>query len=148
MSLSPNQQKVLNELKPIAEIALDSFTKKLPIHPRTHSLICSPSGTGKSHLMRELGDILDVPVLLLNVSTWAPMGSRCEKYTWNVIVEFLQTNEKGIIVLDEIDKIDAEGEWQGYIRLEIHDLLDGKIPASVSVSDIDDEDENDGDDLW
>jgi SpoVK/Ycf46/Vps4 family AAA+-type ATPase len=133
-TLSPNQQKLVDELIPIAELALDKSTADLPIRPRTHTLICAPSGAGKSHLMGELGGMLDVPVLHLNVSTWAPISSKANEYTWDTIVEFVKENPRGIIVLDEIDKIDSQKEWQGYIRLEIHDLLDGKIPKSVDIS--------------
>ena len=96
--------------------------------------------------MRELGCKLNVPILLLNVSTWQPQGSRGDSYTWNSIVEFLDENPKGIIVLDEIDKIDQGSDWQGYVRLEIHDLLDGIIPQCVDVPDSNST--FDSDDLW
>lgn len=144
--LSQPQRRALRELAPIARLALSNEFKNLPIKPRTHSLICSPSGTGKSHLMRELGCKLNVPILLLNVSTWQPQGSRGDSYTWNSIVEFLDENPKGIIVLDEIDKIDQGSDWQGYVRLEIHDLLDGIIPQCVDVPDSNST--FDSDDLW
>ena len=131
--LSQPQRRALRELAPIAKLALGNEFMNLPIKPRTHSLICSPSGTGKSHLMKELGNKLRVPVLLLNVSSWQPQGSRGDSYTWDRIVEFLDLHPKGIIVLDEIDKIDSSSDWAGYIRLEIHDLLDGVIPQCVDV---------------
>ena len=135
MSLSPNQTKALNEILPIAHIALDPTTRNYPIKPRTHTLMCAPSGTGKSHLMSELGKLAEIPVLHINVSSWQVLGSRGENYTWDSIVEFLKENPKGVIVLEEIDKIDGDSHWQGHLRLELHDLLDGKIPASVDVSD-------------
>ena len=144
--LSQPQRRALRELAPIAKLALGNAFMNLPIKPRTHSLICSPSGTGKSHLMRELGSKLKVPVLLLNVSSWQPQGSRGDSYTWDRIVEFLDQHPKGIIVLDGIDKIDSGSDWAGYIRLEIHDLLDGVIPQCVDVPNPDLS--FDADDLW
>ena len=36
-------------------------------------------------------------------------------------------------VLDELDKLDREADWIGYIRLEIHDLLDGVIPPALDI---------------
>lgn len=132
-TLSPKQQEALDELLPIARMALDSSTAQLPIKPRTHSLICAPSGAGKSHLMNHLGDILNVPVLRINVSTWAPMGGKSSPYTWDKIATFLSENAKGIILLDEIDKISSNSDWQGYVRLELHELLDGEIPQAVTI---------------
>ena len=139
MILSPNQKQILDGLLPIIEIAQYSKFREMSIKPRTHSLICAPSGAGKSHLMKELGRQTDQPVLLLNVSNWQPMGAKTES-TWNKILEFIKEHDKGIIVLDELDKLQGNSEWIGYLRLEIHDLLDGVIPISL-ISD------NENDDL-
>lgn len=141
MILSSQQRKLLDELLPVAKIALSPEVKNLPIRPRTHTLICAPSGAGKSHLMKELGSLLKVPVLLLNVSNWQPLGSRTENYTWTTITDFLEKNDNGIIVLDELDKLRDKNSWNGYVRLEIHDLMDGVIPSSVITDD-------DDADLW
>ena len=86
--------------------------------------------------------MINVPVLLLNVRSWQPLGSREHTNTWVSILEFLTNNDNGIIVLDELDKLDSDESWIPYIRLEIHDLLDGVIPVGLDLSDSDD------DDLW
>ena len=142
MILSPNQQTILDQLLPVAHLALHNPCAKFPLQPRTHTLICAPSGTGKSHLMKRLGVQLEVPVLLLNVSSWQPMGSREHENTWSTILDFLKNNARGIIVLDELDKLDSDESWISYIRLEIHDLLDGVIPAALDI------DKKDEDDFW
>jgi len=142
MILSPNQQKILDELLPVAQLATQNPCRDLPLQPRTHTLICAPSGTGKSHLMKELGGMINAPVMLLNVSNWQPLGSREHTNTWTSILEFIKTNENGIIVLDELDKLDSNESWISYIRLEIHDLLDAVIPAALDIDTID------KDDLW
>jgi AAA+ superfamily predicted ATPase len=138
MILSPNQQKILDELLPVAHLATNNPCYNLPLQPRTHSLICAPSGMGKSYLMKQLGNKLNVPVLLLNVSSWQPLGSREHTNTWSTIVDFLKAHERGIIVLDELDKLDSDESWVAYVRLEIHDLLDGVIPPALDLDTDDD----------
>jgi len=136
MILSNSQRAALFKLKPIAYLALHVNTSTYPIKPRAHNLICAASGTGKSYLMQVLGEIMGVPTLHLNVSSWSPVGSRSENYTWSEIVKFISDNPKGIIILDEIDKISSDtSDWMGHVRLEIYDLLDGRIPQSISVLD-------------
>lgn len=36
-------------------------------------------------------------------------------------------------MLDEIDKLQSESDWTRYVRLEIHDILDGTIPAAAKL---------------
>ena len=145
--LSPNQESAHKSILPYAKLGMNKTqAADLPVRPRTHTLICSPSGTGKSYLMQRLGHDLDSPVLHLNVSNWQPIGSKGHNYTWDTIVEFLDKNPKGIIALDEIDKISSDADWAGYIRLEIFSLLDGKIPNNVTIPS--DETEDDSDILW
>lgn len=145
MILSKSQKQALDTLLPIANIALSVDKSELPIKPRTHSLMCAPSGAGKSFLMKALGEILNIPVLYLNTSNWAVLGSRCESYTWDCIVDFVNKHPKGIIVLDEIDKISStQSEWLGLVRLEIFDLLDGRVPTTVDVS----SENSSNSDLW
>jgi len=144
MISSPQQTKILEDLLPVASIALKGYSAHIDLRPRTHTLICAPSGAGKSHIMRELGNILKVRVLSLNVSTWQPIGSSSNNYTWNHIVDFLKENDRGIVVLDELDKLDGVSDWLNFVLLEIHDLLDGIIPMPVDVRKESGEDE----DLW
>ena len=153
--LSAGQEELLDKLLPIAEFALSGEKASLPMAPRTHTLLCAPSGTGKSHLMKHIAGILNVPLLHLNCSIWTPLNTKEDQYTWNSITSFIEANPKGIIVLDEIDKISSTtNDWLSFIRLEIHDLLDGVVPhaarvANYNLVDYDDyEDDDDQDDLW
>jgi len=134
MILSAGQKQVMSDLRCVAELAMsmDRY-HHLPIQPRTHSLLCGPSGVGKSHICRVLGKELGVEVMVVNCSSWQPNGSRSEVHTWTAIAKFLNDHSRGIIVLDEVDKISGSSEWQGYIRLEIHDLLDGVIPPHIDL---------------
>jgi len=145
MILSNQQESAIEQLVPTGRLAISGKTKHLQLKPRTHTLICAPSGSGKSFLMEQLGQLLGVKVLHLNVSTWQPYSAKSEKYTWDLIVEFLQKNERGIILLDELDKLNGKNEWNQFIRLEVHELLDGRILSEVTLRE---ESYNIGDDLW
>jgi hypothetical protein len=50
-----------------------------------------------------------------------------------VIVKFLHENERGIILLDELDKLNGAHEWNQFIRLEVHELLDGRLLSEVEL---------------
>jgi hypothetical protein len=39
----------------------------------------------------------------------------------------------GILVFDEIDKLQADSDWKSYIRLEVHDFLDSVIPHAARM---------------
>lgn len=134
MILSPNQKNALEQLIPTARLATQINTSHLPISIRTHTLLCGPSGVGKSHLMRSLGEQLGIPVLFLNAGNWIPLGARNAEPSWEQIVEFLKENLRGIIILDEIDKINSEtSDWMNCVRTEVFDLLDGRIPPTICI---------------
>lgn len=132
--LSPQQRELLMNLLPLARIATSGCSRHLPVRPRTHSVIIGPSGGGKSHLARSIGSFLDLPVLVINVSSWVVLSAKNEPWTYSLICEWLGTLDKkgGIIVLDEVEKSQGEG-WMAHVRLEIHDLLDGIIPHAARL---------------
>jgi len=134
MILSPQQQRVVEELLPVAQIATDGSREGMAIMPRCHSLIVAPSGVGKSFVAREISKILNLPCLVLNVGSWVLLSNRSEAWTWTHIVDWVANLKSGgILVLDEIDKCAGGSEWSNYLRLEIHDLLDSVIQISVPL---------------
>ena len=134
--LSPQQQALLNRLLPVARIATSGCRQDLPVKLRTASLIIGPSGGGKSHLARSLGRLLDIPILIINVSSWVVLSAKNEPWTFSVITHFLDSlqDKGGIIVLDEICSLDGKSDWISYIRLECHSLLDGIIPHAARLT--------------
>lgn len=134
MILSPQQQRVVEELLPVAQIATDGSRDGMAIMPRCHSLIVAPSGVGKSFVAREVARRLGLPSLVLNVGSWVLISQKSEAWTWTHIVDWVANLQSGgVLVLDEIDKCAGGSEWSNYLRLEIHDLLDSVIQISVPL---------------
>lgn len=136
--LSPAQKRVMEELMPIAQIAVDGTRDGMSLLPRTHSLILGPSGSGKTFIAKKIAEGL--PLLTINVATWILLSNKAEPTTWTSIVDWLGALPSGgVILLDEIDKLSAGGsgafahEYTNFLRLEVHDLLDGSIPISVKM---------------
>lgn len=133
--LSPQQESALEQLLPIARIATSGAVANLPLRPRSHTLVIATSGSGKSFLATELGRRLGVPVLLINVSSWVVLSAKNEPWTASAICEWLDSlgTGGGILVFDEIDKLQADSDWKSYIRLEVHDFLDSVIPHAARM---------------
>jgi hypothetical protein len=136
--LSSQQEEVLRQVLPIARIATSGAVANLPVRPRTHTLIAGPSGAGKSHIAREIGRLLGISTLVINVSSWVVLSARNEPWTFSEICSWLDANGSagGILVLDECDKLNGDGDttWLDHIGLEIHDLLDGVIPLAARLT--------------
>ena len=148
--LSPQQQTLLACLLPVARIATNGCSENLPVRPRTHTIVAGPSGSGESHLARRLSVSLGISALVVNVSSWVVLSARNEPWTFSLICEWLGTldGKGGILVLEEIDKLtngeaqSTNGGWLSFIRLEMHDLLDGIIPHAARLPSVP------SDELW
>jgi|GEM_PF-5765108 len=96
---------------------------------RFQPLLIGPSGSGKSHVIRQTAKSLRVPFFHVNLSDWIVRGAYSKPYTLDVIAGFVRDHESGIILLDEVDKLRADfvstqGWWQS-IATETFALLDG-----------------------
>lgn len=83
---------------------------------KNNILLTGPSGTGKTLLAQTIAQILDVPFYIGNASSYTQAGYVGEDVE-NLIVGLLQSSdynikrcEKGIIFIDEVDKIAKKGE--------------------------------------
>ncbi len=147
--LSNGQELALSKLIEVASLATSGHLSKIDtsLKIRTHSLLVGPSGTGKSHLAREIGSRLGVPVLVVNVSSWMLFGSKTENPTWNTIIQFVNENMNGVILIDEIDKIcRQESSWNEMLKIEIHDLLDAVVPIAADLGSLNLD--RDGEEVW
>ena len=135
--LSPPQQALLNQLLPVARIATAGGNEHLPVRLRTHSIICGPSGGGKSFVASSLGMRLGLPIMVINVSSWVVLSAKNEPWTFSLICDWLGGlhGKGGILVLDEIEKLTIPNitDWNSLVMLELHSLLDGLIPQAARL---------------
>lgn len=139
--LSPGQERALEKLRPLVDLATCGICKRLPFRPRTSALLIGPSGSGKSHLARELAQQCSQPFWEANMGGWIVAGARSETHTFESLANWVLQHESGIIFIDELDKISGNGasgggggsDWLNFVRLETFDLLDGRVPDSAVV---------------
>lgn len=139
--LFPHQKEVFDELVRTARVCFGSRWQSLPIRPRFSRFISGPSGSGKTHVARAVAEELGVPFFAIDASTWIPLGasSRGAVFTWVEIGRWLRDHPRGVIFLDELDKVGTSPEgWLNYLRVEIFSLLDRRLPAGLSLSEEDD----------
>lgn len=123
------QLSTFHELGELAADYYDFDWRSLPVTPRMNVLICSGTGTGKTFLSEQLARELGIPRLLLTFGNWIVSGARARGglQTLPLIYSFIDKHERGIIALDEIDKVysqEASGEWTRAVQLEIFSVLD------------------------
>lgn len=141
-----HQSAIYDQLLATARVRF-SFGGAGPVRLRTSTLIVAPSGTGKTHLAAAVAAGMGVPYLYSCVGGWMVMGSssRGGSQTLPQICAFLRScrdGEGAVILLDEIDKLGeittgavASSAWYSSVKLEVFQLLDGKLPGSLEGGD-------------
>ena len=136
-----HQRAIYDELLATARVRF-SFGGAGPVRLRTSTLIVAPSGTGKTHLGAAVASGCAVPYLYASVGGWMVMGSssRGGSQTLPQICAFLRScrdSEGAVIMLDEIDKLGdmTSSPWYASVKLEVFQLLDGKLPGSLEGGD-------------
>ncbi|MEY4299596.1 MAG: hypothetical protein RIR25_832 [Verrucomicrobiota bacterium] len=109
--------------------------RSLPVRPRFARFVSGPSGCGKTHLAKALAEHLDVPLYAVDASSWMPLGAngRGARTTWTELALWLRDNARGIILIDELDKIGQAEGWLNYVRGEIFSVLDRRLPAGITL---------------
>ena len=148
------QESAFQELLRTAEAFFEPRWHDFSVKPRFSRLVVGPSGAGKTHIVRALAKHLGIPLFSIDVSNWVLLcasGAERNGETWHHICNFVSKNDKGIIFLDELDKLGRSGDradsaWNQHLRVELYSLLDGRIPAGLSLAKLEDENDlNDSD---
>jgi len=126
---SESQHQAFIQLCEMGEVFFGVDWLESAIKPRLDPLIVGPTGVGKSHLVRSVAEMLKVPLLRLSYGEWMVTGSRSTQTTIARIYEFVVSNPKGIIHIDEVDKarVAFTTEWSIYAYAEMFFLLDRNI---------------------
>jgi hypothetical protein len=145
----PHQKSAFEELLSRARTYFAGDWRELPIKPRFHSLICGPTGTGKTAIATQLASTIGANLLRVSANSWMPCGAnnRGTAETMTEIAQHVISGEKSIIFIDELDKIWHETSWISHIKGEIFDLLDGRWPMGLNFGDDDPDIFVDDDDL-
>ena len=137
--LFAHQQQAFAELLSVARVLFDGRWRKLPISPRFNVLLIGPTGLGKTQIVRRVAEALSLPMFEVGTSNWMPLGThhRGACPTWPSLFRFLIQNQRGIIFLDEVDKIAGRSEWSVFVRTEVFELLDRTLPRDIVDGDYD-----------
>jgi len=135
-----HQQAVRVELVRTIRAFFHAPWRNLPIRPRFNRFITGPTGVGKSTLVREVARETDIPLFEVSATNWIPLGvsDRSARATWIDIADFCKAHKRGIIFLDEADKLGAESAWMNHVRVEIFSLLDQRVPQNLFLKSEDD----------
>jgi len=99
---------------------------------RLFPLIVGPTGAGKTHLVRTAARRLRARYFKVTRSDWIPQGSATGRPTMYQILDYVTTQPRVLLHLDELDKyrINFSGpEWSAAIAGNLWSLLDGAFPV-------------------
>lgn len=129
------QMSTYNELRELAGDFFDYNWQSLPVVPRTNVLICASSGAGKTFLCSQLARELRIPLLDLEFANWVVVGARARGalQTLQLLYRFVDRYPKGIVALDEIDKMgaDSSSEWTRAVHSELFSVLDKRVLGGI-----------------
>lgn len=140
MILFEQQVSAFDSLMETAEIFFEEDWHSLPVKPRFSRLITGPSGSGKTYIARCVAERLQIPYYSIDSTNWMPLGvnEKAAKPTWVDIASFLRRTERGLIIVDEVEKVGrsdslTNSTWVQFIRVEMFTLFDRRLPENLSI---------------
>ncbi len=132
----PHQRSAYRHLLDTGNAYFSIKWHRLPIQPRFHRLIIGPTGVGKSHLVKAVAKGLEAGYFKVNLMSYLPCGcSQAQgRQTAKELLDVLLENERTVVFIDELDKIDQATSWTAYIKAEIYGLLDGLWPIGLDFA--------------
>ena len=124
--LSKSQEEVFATLEGMLGVFATGGRSLAGVTPRFHPLLVGPSSSGKTFLVSELARRHKLPLLSLNVGSWVVSGGH-RPTTIQSLAGFVERNDRGVIILDEADKINGASDWMRYVQQEVFALLDGRL---------------------
>jgi hypothetical protein len=130
------QRTVYKELVECARDFFEGHWHELPIKIRTNPLLVASTGVGKTFLVNRLAHELGLPLFCATAGDWILLCSslRGAPPTLPLLYEFIEKNPKGIVYLDEIEKLahnDTTSDWSKCFQCELFSVLDRKIVSAV-----------------
>lgn len=133
---SASQERAARMLRAFARLYYEGGIRH-GITLRTTPLLIGPSGVGKTHLVRELGRSLQLPVMKATVGDWLPHGVKHEAPTLHRLEEAVEKHDLFILHLDELDKFrSTEGTWALSVLTEIFSVLDRDPGGTWSLANL------------
>ena len=126
--LSRSQQKGLAKLQGFYHVK-QRAERIAGVAARPIPLIVGPSGSGKTHLIGEFARQKSLPLFDCNFGTWNVTGSHNQNTTLKQIAEFMRQHERGLVFIDEVDKVNGTSDWARSVSQEIYALLDGRMES-------------------
>lgn len=131
--LHRSQRKVFERCVSLGRLHYSGMLAKHPLQPRTSPIIVGGTGSGKSHVAREVAKALNAHFLPLTFGRWVPFGVRDCRPTSFTILQTAKDHERVVVLIDEIDKafaIRSAGEWGKVVLNEIFLAIDRQLPLS------------------
>lgn len=131
--LHRSQRTVFERCVSLGRLHFSGMLAKHPLQPRTSPLIVGGTGSGKSHVAREVAKALEAHYLPLTFGRWVPYGVRDCRPTSFGILQAARDHERVVVFIDEIDKafsIRGAGEWGKVVLNEIFLAIDRQLPLS------------------
>ena len=106
--------EVYNHLKRIKRLEGDPDANKKLRLDKSNIILVGPSGTGKTEMVRALGDILDIPYTIQNATSFTASGY-VGRDVEDILRDLMDADdndltkaERGIVFIDEFDKLKKE----------------------------------------